>query len=53
MNWKKRLELAWENGCASARRYRGSHSDLLVPVHYKDKTALHWASGSSTTASAI
>ena len=37
MNWKKRLELAWENGCASARRYRGSHSDLLVPVHYKDK----------------
>ena len=32
-----RLELAWENGCASARRYRGSHSDLLVPVHYKDK----------------
>ena len=37
MNWKKRLELAWEKGCASARRYRGSHSDLLVPVHYKDK----------------
>lgn len=37
MNWKKRLELAWENGCASAQRYRGSHSDLLVPVHYKDK----------------
>ena len=37
MNWKKRLELAWENGCASARRYRDSHSDLLVPVHYKDK----------------
>lgn len=37
MNWKKRLELAWENGCASARRYRNSHSDLLVPVHYKDK----------------
>lgn len=37
MNWQKRLELAWENGCASARRYRGSHSDLLVPVHYKDK----------------
>ena len=31
MNWKKRLELAWENGCASAQRYRGSHSDLLVP----------------------
>ena len=24
-------------GGASARRYRGSHSDLLVPVHYKDK----------------
>ena len=37
MNWQKRLELAWENGCASARRYRDSHSDLLVPVHYKDK----------------
>ena len=37
MNWKKRLELVWENGCASARRYRDSHSDLLVPVHYKDK----------------
>ena len=53
MNWKKRLELAWENGCASARRYRGSHSDLLVPVHYKTRTALRWASGSSTTASAI
>ena len=30
-------QLAWENGCASARRYRDSHSDLLVPVHYKDK----------------
>lgn len=37
MNWKKRLELAWENGWASARRYRDSHADLLVPVHYKDK----------------
>lgn len=37
MNWKKRLELAWENGCASAQRYRDCHSDLLVPVHYKDK----------------
>ena len=36
MNWKKRLELAWENGWASARRYRDSHADLLVPVHYKD-----------------
>ena len=37
MNWKKRLELAWEKGWASARRYRDSHADLLVPVHYKDK----------------
>ena len=35
MNWKKRLELAWENGCASARRYRDCHGDLLVPVNYK------------------
>lgn len=38
MNWKRRLELAWENGCTSARRYRDTHSDLLVPVHYKDKS---------------
>lgn len=29
MNWKKRLELAWENGCASARRYRGNHLSLI------------------------
>jgi len=38
MNWKRRLELAWEKGCASAKRYRDSHSDLMVPVHYKDKS---------------
>ncbi len=37
MNWKQRLKLAWERGCASAKRYRDSHSDLMVPVHYRDR----------------
>lgn len=37
MNWKQRLEMAWEKGYTSAKRYRDTHADLLVPVHYKDK----------------
>ena len=35
--WRKRLVLAWEKGCAAARKYRDEHGDLMVPVRYKDK----------------
>ncbi len=36
--WKQRLALAWERGCASARKYRDTYGDLLVPVRYHDKS---------------
>lgn len=38
IGWKRRLTLAWERGCASARKYRTEHGDLLVPVRYQDKS---------------
>mgnify|MGYP004500090267 FL=1 len=38
IGWKQRLTLAWERGCASAKKYRDEHGDLLVPVRYHDKS---------------
>ena len=35
--WKQRLTLAWDKGWESAKKYRDTHGDLLVPVRYKDK----------------
>lgn len=37
IRWNHRLEAAWEKGFASAQKYRTEHSDLLVPVRYRDK----------------
>ena len=37
IRWNHRLEAAWENGFASAQKYRTEHGDLLVPVRYRDK----------------
>ncbi len=35
--WKQRLTLAWEKGWESAKKYRDTHGDLMVPVRYRDK----------------
>lgn len=37
IRWNHRLETAWEEGFASAQKYRTEHGDLLVPVRYRDK----------------
>lgn len=37
MVWKQRLTLAWEKGWESAKKYRDTHGDLMVPVRYRDK----------------